>query len=252
MTNPPEMKRGYVICGYARTGSTMLARALQSTGKLGHPQEYFNPQAIETDSGQTYPKAVIAQIAEIARRGTSDNGIYGLKIFCDQFDALGGFDWASRLPNLQFIHLERRDTLLQAISWVRATQSVQWTSGQPQRGQLMYDEPAILGALTRFSYDRARWTMFFARNGIVPLNLVYEDMIDDLSRAVQAIAHMFGLDEVCDLQIGNGAEQLAIQRDEMSQEWRNQFLASRRNRSILDKPVGRSKKGIVHKVMQWG
>jgi trehalose 2-sulfotransferase len=232
------MKRGYVICGYARTGSSLLAQALKATGCLGDPQEYFNPRAVKVATSEGYPDDASSQIAEIVKRGTSENGVYGLKIFCDQFDALRGFDWVSQLPKLHYVHLERRDTLGQAISWVRARQTVQWDSDQPLRGQMAYDERAIMEALARFSLHRARWTMFFARNGIEPLNLVYEDMVDSLPQAVQAIAAMVGIGGLP--ASSSGEKPLQIQRDDVSEEWRARFIGSRRDLSVLDdlKPVG--------------
>jgi trehalose 2-sulfotransferase len=229
-----EMKRGYVICGYARSGSTLLRGALLATGKLGDPQEYFNPRAIAVGNGEIYPKDACSQITEIAKRGSTGNGVYGLKVFCDQFDALHGYDWAGQLPNLHFVHLERRDTLGQAISWVRAIQSGQWDSDQPFRGQLKYDEHAIAAALNKFSYDRARWASFFARNGIRPLNLVYEEMIDAIPRTVQAIGELVG---VADLPVELlQAKKLEVLRDSLSDEWRSRFVASKRDCSVLDKP----------------
>jgi LPS sulfotransferase NodH len=223
-----------VLCGYARTGGSLLAEALKATGRLGDPQEYFNPDAIVVAPGESYPRDAPAQLAEIARRGVTPNGIYGLKLFCDQFDDLGGFDWASRLPDLHFVHLERRDILGQAISWVRAMQSVQWNSTQPQRGELRYDAAAIEAALGRFALHRARWAMFFARNAISPLNLVYEDMIAAMPQTVQAIGALVGIDDVPGAMPVPG--QLEVQRDAISEEWRARFVAARRDLAMLDRP----------------
>jgi trehalose 2-sulfotransferase len=235
MQGAQKLDRGYVICGYARTGSTLLASALQSTGKLGHPQEYFNPQAIALAEGEIYPTLAAAQCDEIARRGTTENGVYGLKVFCDQFDALQGFDWVSKLPNVKFIHLERRDALGQAISWVRALRSGQWTTNQPQHTEPNYNESAITEALTRFSYDRARWQMFFARNGIEPLWLVYEDMMHRLPETVAAVAKLVG---VAGVEFTPQAiTQLRPQRDALNDDWRDRYLAAQRDVTRLDCPT---------------
>jgi trehalose 2-sulfotransferase len=231
----PKLDRGYVICGYARTGSTLLASALQSTGKLGHPQEYFNRRAISVAKGEVYPTHASAQFDEIARRGTTENGVYGLKVFCDQFDALKGFDWVSKLPNIKFIHLERRDALGQAISWVRALHSGQWDTSQSQHAEANYNESAITEALTRFSYDRARWQMFFARNGIEPLWLVYEDMMHALPETVAAVAKLVGVKGV--QFTPQAITQLRQQRDSVNDDWRNRYLAAQRDVTRLDCPT---------------
>jgi trehalose 2-sulfotransferase len=231
----PKLERGYVICGYARTGSTLLAHALRSTDKLGNPQEYFNPLAISVAQGEKYPSDAASQFDEIARRGTTENGVYGLKVFCDQFDALQGFDWVGKLPSVAFIHLERRDTLGQAISWVRALHSGQWTAGQTQHTEPKYNEQAITDTLMRFAYDRARWQMFFARNGIEPLWLVYEDMVHVLPHTVTTIADLVGVQNVT--YQPRERDVMRLQRDAINDDWRARYLASQRNMTRLDSPT---------------
>lgn len=225
------MKRGYIVCGYARTGSTVLCRALRATGKLGYAQEYFNPAAIETPDGTTYPADPTSQLAEIERRGTTPNGIYGVKMFADQFDALKGFDWISSLPQPTFIHLERRDALGQALSHVRANQTGQWSAEQKAQHQPLYDAAAIKAELARAAGYRARWQMFFARNGLSPLWLVYEDVIADLGGAVRTIAKAVGVELPPDLP---PLVTLSPQADAINDAWRERFIAEEGNLARLD------------------
>jgi trehalose 2-sulfotransferase len=228
-----QPRRGYVLCGYARTGSSLLCDALQATGRLGHAQEYFNPPAINVGHGPSYPRDPRAQLAEIARRGTTDNGIYGVKIFCDQFDALRGFDWLGALPAPAFIHLERRDALGQALSAVRAAQTGRWNGTQPGFAEPHYDERAILAELARFAADRARWQMFFARNGIQPMWLVYEDIVDALPQTVCSIAALVGITDLPDPL--PHLERLPVQRDALNDDWRARFIASQGSLARLDR-----------------
>ncbi|MEQ1725170.1 MAG: Stf0 family sulfotransferase [Sphingopyxis sp.] len=232
-TGQSAVERGYVLCGAARTGSTLLSRALRDTGVLGYPQEYFNPRAIALAHGERYPKSRTGQIAEIFRRGQSDNGVYALKLFADQFDALRGFDWAVGLPNLHFVTLERRDLLGQAMSWVRASQSQQWDSDQQILRVPRYDEAAIGRALEKFARARARWQIYFARNAIAPLILVYEDMVDTLPETIRAIAALVGVSGLPD-DLPH-CSQMQVQRDAVSEEWRSRFVASKHDLAIFDR-----------------
>jgi trehalose 2-sulfotransferase len=233
MKFPIALRRGYILCGYARTGSTLLCKALQATGRLGYAQEYFNPVAIELAPGERYPADRLGQITEIARRGTSANGLYGLKMFADQFDALDGFDWIGALPDPLFIHLERQDALAQALSHVRATGSGQWSSAQPTGAIAQYDEAAILDELSRNATYRGRWQMFFARNGITPLWLTYEDVVADLPGTVRRVASLL------DVELADPLPKLDVidrQADSISDDWRARFIASQRDLTRLDLP----------------
>jgi LPS sulfotransferase NodH len=227
--------KGFILCGYARTGSTLLCRALHATGRIGLAQEYFNPVAIEMKRGKPYPTGRHDQLREIARRGTAPNGVYGVKMFADQFDALDGFDWIGALPNPVFVHLERRDALGQAISNVRAVQSGQWNSEQPVRRQVRYDEAAIAAELVRTARYRARWQLFFARNGIAPLWLTYEDLVVDLAAAVRRVAQAL---EISDLPDPLAMPQtIEPQADSTSDEWRARFITAQRDLTRLDQLI---------------
>ena len=111
----PTPTRGYVICSEHRSGSTFLCQLAASTGRLGIPDEYFRHTefSVAVDRDPTLLGGILA-------RATTANGVYGLKVFSQQFDATMRARWTQSLPGLRFVHLERRDLLGQAISLVKA------------------------------------------------------------------------------------------------------------------------------------
>jgi trehalose 2-sulfotransferase len=225
--------RGYAICTEPRSGSVFLCRLLRSTGVLGHPAEYFNANAIRGSRGlPDYPLDPEAQLAEIPRLGSSANGIYGLKIFGEQFDAVKSTRWAERLPSLAFVHLERRDLLGQAISHVRAVQTQQWTSSSPAKAEAAYDRELINAALVKAAREQTRWRYYFARNGLPVLPLVYEDVVQAPQETVEAVGRLIGLSETPRVNMEQFGE-LAIQRDAQSDEWRARFLAESRDVAVF-------------------
>ena len=119
--------------------------------------------------------------------GTTPNGVYGLKVFSNQFD-LPAEPWALALPNLKFVHLERRDLLGQAISWARANLTGQFAAGDEPRGREAFDAALITSQMMAIARGHARWRLFFARNGIQPLHLTYEELATDPGPAVRLIA----------------------------------------------------------------
>jgi trehalose 2-sulfotransferase len=222
--------KSYVICGYPRTGSNLLCEALISTGKLGYPNEYFDKSHFEPD----YPSNPDLQLREALKRGTTPNGICGMKVFCFTFDDMGKLDWLSKLPSPHFIHLERQDALAQAVSYAKAIQTKQWTSQRKSIASPVYDADLITTCLNLTAFDRARWQVFFARNAIKPVWLTYEDLIQSMPECVSRISDMLGVTlEETDLQVQPG---LVQQANSTNEEWKSRFLASKRNWAYLDRP----------------
>lgn len=219
---------GYLICTEARTGSTFLCQALAATGVLGLPNEHFawpnNRVAVGRDP--------IGGLDALIAASATPNGVYGFKIFSYQFDMMQSSGWIGRLGEARFIHLERDDLLGQAISHLRAMQTDQYASNLPKAGEPRYDHRALAEALANLARNQARWRHYFARNGIVPLRLVYEEVIADPLAAVRAVAAHVGVarPETLDL---SGIE-ARVQRDALSDEWRARFIAAARDRSYLD------------------
>lgn len=229
---PEPAKCGYVICSEHRTGSTLLCQWLDATGMLGHPAEYFarteDSIAIDRDP---------SKLAGVLAKATTPNGVYGIKLFSQQFDVTMKADWVRRLPEPYFVYLERRDLLGQAISLVRALQTQQYRSHEDPQASARYDGKAIHLHLRRLAEANARWRLYFARNGIAVLWLVYEDMILDPTPVVSAVATHIGI--AAPSGIDPRSVEVAIQRDGVSEAWRARFIADYGDRSHLDHPLGK-------------
>lgn len=224
--------RGYVICSEHRSGSTLLCSLLQSTAALGNPAEFFSDPAfcaeLERDS------RILDRLLDEA---ATPNDIYGLKLFSQQFDVTSASKWPERLPNLHYIHLERQDLLGQAISLVKALQTDQYRSTEHARAPAYYDRRAIERHVARIADGHARWRRYFARNGIQPLWLTYEQLMEDPAAIVRAVARHIGLNE--DLTVDLSSVSLNIQRDEVSEGWRSRFIGEMADLNYLDMRHGR-------------
>ena len=224
-------RKGYAICAEHRSGSTLLCQLLASTGVLGRPEEAFSNPAfsleLEREPGL---------LETLIERLSTPNGVYGIKLFSQQFDVSMKSRWPERLPGLRFVHLQRRDLLGQAISFVRSIQTDQFRSSEAIRGEPCYDRAAISGHLARLADNEVRWRRYFARTGLEPLWLTYEGIVADPAAAVRAVAEHVGCEDEVAPELAKVA--VSVQRDDLSEEWRRRFVAECGDLNYLDNRQG--------------
>ena len=226
--------RGYAICAEQRTGSSYLCQILMSTGVLGRPIEYFNGLGL-LPIVPNYPQDAEGQLREVTRLGATPNGVYGLKLFSDDFDRIAGTRWTRRLPNLRFVSLTRRDLLGQAISAVRMAQTGQYASLVEADREPVYEPAQIVAEIHRLAWGKARWEAFFARCGLAPLHLEYEEIAARPQKAADSVASLVGLDGPATVDLRQVVTR--VQRDSISDEWRARFVAEAQDPAFLDKPL---------------
>jgi len=225
-------RRGYAICTQPRSGSNLLCQYLSSTDQLGYPLEYFNGPGRRALGLPDFPDAPELQIDAILHLGSSPNGVYAVKLFASQFAAFSPHvRWTDLLPNLRFVYLCRDDLLGQAISWARALQTGQYRSTQSEGRIAVYDANLIRSQLLTIVQERARWEAFFARTGIEPLRIVYERFLEDQLSHVTLIADLMDVENPI---IDHRRIDLVLQRDAVTEDWRQRFQAERGDPNVLD------------------
>lgn len=225
--------RGYAICTQPRSGSNLLCQCLASTGLLGNPLEYFNGPGRRALGMPDYPDDPQQQAQLALQLGATANGVYGLKLFAYQHAAIAhSICWTEVFPNLRFIYLERRDRLGQALSWARALQTDQYRSTQTVGREPAYAARDIQDRLRALAGERAHWDAFFTRMGVDPLRVVYEDFAAQPAVDVMRIAALMDVD--APVAIDPGKVDLNVQRDRLSESWRQRFLAEFGDPNRLD------------------
>ncbi len=220
-----HIRKSLVICSTARSGSSWLDTLVASTGVMGNPDEYFQPLAMERISGIPAAATVTERLARAVQIGTTNNGVFAVKILSWEMPKLmAQQDPVRTFPSPHFVHLTRRDILGQAISNARALQTGAWQSFRKEEVEPQYNASMIDQSIQNLTMGNARWHAYFARNGIEPLSLVYEDVVQDPDKAVTVIAQFMKMD--VEVRIGSvPAQKLSIQRDARNEEWRRRFLA---------------------------
>lgn len=225
--------RGYAVCGAPRSGSNYLCELLSATRTLGRPREYFNTEARRRLDDPDYPDDPEAQAARVLTMGATANGIYALKLFPGLFDRIAPHIQLTHvLPNLRFVRLRRRDVLGQAISWVRSIQTGVFRSTEKAAAEPRYDAMLIRTYIGQVCQRSARWDMYFARTGLAPLELVYEDVADDPQTAIERVADLMQVTPRPHIDFS--VVRLRMQRDQVSQAWRERFLTECGDPNTID------------------
>jgi LPS sulfotransferase NodH len=226
----PEFRgepRKVFICSTPRSGSYMLCRYMVNAG-LGVPHEYFNPnimrriaprlglgasvEALKWRSrsirdrfplrlpDRTGEENFLARYiaALIPRRCQS--GLFAAKIHFDQyFTVLDNSTGRRLLDGGLFIHLFREDLLRQAISRNYSYVTGRWgddeavtTAPMPQ-GDLL-DVRGIDREMATLADEDREWRIFFARNGLAPMSISYEQLCRDPPGFVAAVARRVSID----------------------------------------------------------
>jgi LPS sulfotransferase NodH len=221
-----EPAKTILLCSGERTGSHLLARHMATTGVLGRPYEYFNTNGMRFHFPE-YPENIPNQFRCAKHLSTTSNRVFALKM-----------DWWSMqciVPHLRlfdseelyFVYLSRDDLLGQAISLAKARQTNFWASSRHALALPVaprYDGDQLVRLLQELVEFRNRWEIYFAKNGIFPLRLTYEAVVEDAQRAVGQIATFVGVPEPAILD----SEEFYVfsrQSDSVNIEWRTKFLS---------------------------
>jgi LPS sulfotransferase NodH len=204
----------YFVCATPRTGSSLLLGLLASTGLAGIPEAYFRRPderlwadrwgiAGPPDPAFDYHGFVRSALAA----GSTPNGVFGAKLMWGTLDELvaklapraAGRDLAvleAAFGPIRFVHLRREDELAQAVSWLRAEQTRTWWAGDPggTAGEPHYVEAGITALLDTVAQHNAAWRAWFARYGVTPHEITYEQLTADLTGTTRGVLTFLGLD----------------------------------------------------------
>ena len=173
-------------------------------------------------------------VGRALHEGTTENGVLGTKIMWAYFrdfvrlarrrglqDVSPCEVPAAVLPNLrQFVWMRRADTTRQAVSLWKALQTQQWRkdSDEDVRGQgLRFSFAAINHLKLRIDEHNAAWQDFFAACGTEPMEVVYEELVEDYRGTVLWLLEGIGISTPENF--GVAEPKMRRQADELSEEW---------------------------------
>jgi LPS sulfotransferase NodH len=211
-----EPRRAYLIVGNPRTGSSVLARALTETRRMGRPEEYFwRWQEMRWASHFGLPAPDESNYAAYVRAaleyGTTSNGVFAAKVFWahaeDLIQRTADMPHLTDLPghqrfrrvftdDLRAVFL-RRNCLRAAVSLWRAEVSGVWSlppGERPPPPPLALDlwRVTLLHALMHAG--EIGWPHLLNSINVDYLILHYDDVTMRLPESVQRIADFVGIE----------------------------------------------------------
>lgn len=203
---PRGPERPYLLAAIPRTGSTWLSHLLWRTGCLGAPLEYLNfepsgPFGFAANA----PDAQARLWRSLLFRRTSPNGVFGLKAFPMQLEALVEANppllnavLGTVLPrgrDRKILYLRRRDRAAHVVSYARALTSGVWRQEQEETlgAGADYSEEAVTTAERFIDLQERIWEKMFADLKVDPLPLFYEDVVGDPEAVVAGTAQWLGV-----------------------------------------------------------
>ena len=235
----------YLVCATERSGSTLLCELLAGTGVAGRPEEFFeflsvsgrvrqpreyfppgtDPSILELLAPLDPPLPALPhsrRLADARERGTTPNGVFGAKMMWAYLpDFLAHGEPEAQLGPLRWVHVERRDTVAQAISLWRAVQTAQWRAEDRDTDvEPCFHAGAIAHLKDRLERHAAAWREWFAERGIEPLEIVYEEFAQEPRATICRVLDHIGVPSA-DVHVPEPP--MRRQADARSQEWVDRF-----------------------------
>lgn len=218
----------YVICSTPRSGSHFVGHLLKNAGVFGYPLEYFHPDKLPIWRQRVRAEGYECLIQFLENKRTSWNGRLGIKLHRTQLPAaIEEIGLEALQADWKFILLRRRDILGQALSWSRASQTGAWMSWLPANGEAVYNRQQIQRCMELASNHTASWEQFLAERGLVPLELVYEDVAASPVTALEKVSEFLSTPLPHDLDLGR-IVQTKVQRTSSTDAWRERFVRETR------------------------
>ena len=198
---------------------------MAATGLAGNPEEHFNPWHMG-DATDFFPEQLIYgpdHVQRLIEKSMTPNGVFGTKAQFTQITNFVGLDQLENLfpTPLQYLLVERRDTIRQGVSLSRASQTDAFNSECEEQHQPVYNYHHLWQCIREIRIQAKGWETFFRNRGVELFRVVYEDLVKDRDRFVREALAFLGISIPPDFQTPE--THLKKQADSLSDEWVEKF-----------------------------
>lgn len=214
------------LCFTNRCGSNFLAELLSSTKKLNRGDEVYNAGTI-TDNSKDHRLASPCAFVERVVNNLAKSQTFVSKVAVEQLAILTEIGLLDEiLGQSHFVMLRRSDVLRQAISLALALKTDKWSSTQSNAKadkEIRFDHQLVTSIIQYLVSQNNLFDLFFAENGLAPLYITYEALMQHSQHYVDQISALL---QVGPLQVDMSDLTLKRQSNQLNEEWRQRYLSS--------------------------
>ena len=207
-----------------RCGSNLLAEYLEATELFCGFQEPLNSDVVahisELRDLQTFPD----YIEHVTRNQLKPGKSFFMKSSWDQFLMLREWGILNMFSSLKIVYIERLSYINQAISYVIANQTKQWTVfHEKQNDEVQYDHKIIDAVIASNSKANRIFRYLFELLNLDYVHVAYEELVKDPLTNTAKVLQYFGHSSPPDL--SNYQPRLKAQANSLNQEFKQRYIA---------------------------
>src|SRR4030066_841858 len=224
MPAPREVLLRYAICSTPRSGSHFLGHLMKQGIKIGHPLEYFHEEHFKTWQKRSASSKHTHILPYLESIRTTPNGAFGMKVHFRHLQTLEQhIKTRDFIDTYKHVYVLRKNTLAQAVSYARASQTGAWISGMPEIRKPSYDRLLIIEKLREIHRDNASWECLFSLYQANFHKIYYEDLVTNTKQTLKDVANFLNI-KASDILIPE-VSLPKQQSDSINKDWIERFLS---------------------------
>jgi trehalose 2-sulfotransferase len=180
----------YLIFFTARSGSSWLASRLRSTGLMGDPDEWLNPDFWELNRTRFKARSASEYILSLRSERCTSNGVFGCQLSGGQLKIWGSSVLDYLRPISRSFCLFRRDIVAQAVSLYSAVTTQRFHIQRDEEMQPTippFSGDAISGWLRHLLHEEIWLAGLFSKRELLPQCLWYEDLVNRMDDVISSM-----------------------------------------------------------------
>lgn len=206
-----------------RCGSNVLAEYLKATNYFCGFQESLNSDVVERNSQKHDIHRFPDYIVHLTQQQSEVDKYFFIKSSWDQLLMLQEWRILKMFSGLKIVYIERLNYINQAISYVIANQTKQWTAFQEKENDTVhYDRKTIDGVIAANAKANRIFRYLFEILDFDYVHVAYENLATNPQEITNRILHNFGLDSQRNLSSYQPRHQ--VQANSRNQEFKQRYI----------------------------
>ena len=212
------------VCFTNRSGSNWLCELLSQHDSLNQGGEFLHFPMVDRIARENNLSSIEDYFKWLLLNKSSNDGNLICKIGWAQLFFLARIGLIRKLKNnTQFIFIERKKKIEQAVSFYKASQTKQWKSFQDQsekKIEIVYDRGKLIKIISGITKSNMMFELFFSTFELNCHKVIYEELIDKTQEQIDSIMTYLNLES---FKIAPRKQKMKIQRDNVNDTLKKKF-----------------------------